>query len=764
DPTNTNIPKWTTHAIRGLKPGTVRVTGTPIDQTKGAKPIEFTVAVKASSGESVQDIAAINAWAVQKMDGIAGEFGSRASKDRWMISELGKLKQQITPQEIEAIYNKTIIDGKVTTSIGELSKSILALRAAGIDPERYHGHNLVAKLSTMDPSANVYEITPYLWALSSDRYHTPNVSHAIDATLGRLLSMRNAEGLWTDAYGGWTDATGFALYALAPYYDRKEVKDAVEMAVDAISEKQYPDGDVDDNSNSLAMVAGGLWSNDRSYLTDARLVKSGKTMLHALKGYELTSGGFVWKKGEKNSNLMATEQAFRALIAYNDGYVFDYRGTDKKALGNNDQAISVDALIAQIKKAEEILKDPARYDQKQIEALRKLVQEANDLIASPNVDRSSIDKKTKELSDALAALKPSGQGGGNGGSGGGGSSSSDITVSFTLEGMKRNSDEKQTWVNKKSYTMPKDSTVESLFKKVLDGNGIKYVDTGNYIKSIRSPFDNEMLSEFTNGQNSGWMYKVNEVRPNVGFSHYKLNNNDDVVWFYTNDYTKEPGHDAGNSGGGAPGASGTPAAPGTPAVIGDDTTPKAQAPSDGAKVLFEDVPKDKWYAKAVQAMVNKGLAKGRSNDRFEPEAKITRAEFIAILARIDGKSIEGETAAKFKDVKASDWYYTSIAWASKNRIAAGDGDNFHPNRPITREEMATMLSSYMRYNTAIKLQNKAETKAFADQDKISGWAKGSVQAMQAAGIIGGRSNDLFEPKAHATRAETMEMLYRLLGE
>ena len=41
------------------------------------------------------------------------------------------------------------------------------------------------------------------------------------------------------------------------------------------------------------------------------------------------------------------------------------------------------------------------------------------------------------------------------------------------------------------------------------------------------------LYEFDCGNESGWMYKVNEWFPNYGCSAYTLKNGDDIVWCYT---------------------------------------------------------------------------------------------------------------------------------------------------------------------------------------------------------------------------------------
>ncbi|MDO4793144.1 MAG: hypothetical protein Q3993_03110, partial [Filifactor alocis] len=295
DPTNVNTPKRTVHTMRGIKTGTVKVTGTPYDQTAGARPIEFEVVVKDSvNGNSISDLSDILSWAQNKMNGISSAYASRPKLgDPWKIAENGKLRKEISQDDLDYIYKSLFTDGKLTKDAMKLAKSILALRAAGVDPERYYGHNLISELSEKEmPKDNIYSLSAYLWALSSDNYGVPYIKETREEAVMAILAMQNLEeGLWIDGSSGdlWQDATGFALYALAPYYnDSEEVKHAVELSVAAIGLKQQADGDISDNSNSLAMVAGG--------------------------------------------KELATEQAFRSLVSYFEGNVFDYRDMPKKGI------------------------------------------------------------------------------------------------------------------------------------------------------------------------------------------------------------------------------------------------------------------------------------------------------------------------------------------------------------------------------------------------------------------------------------------------
>ena len=61
----------------------------------------------------------------------------------------------------------------------------------------------------------------------------------------------------------------------------------------------------------------------------------------------------------------------------------------------------------------------------------------------------------------------------------------------------------------------------------------------------------------------------------------------------------------------------------------------------------------------------------------------------------------------------------------------------------------------------IKINN---TPKFDDDAEMSDYARESIYALKGMGVINGKSNNLFEPKAFATRAETAKMLYELIAE
>ena len=50
--------------------------------------------------------------------------------------------------------------------------------------------------------------------------------------------------------------------------------------------------------------------------------------------------------------------------------------------------------------------------------------------------------------------------------------------------------------------------------------------------------------------------------------------------------------------------------------------------------MFTDVKTTDWYAENVKAVVNLGLMKGQSADKFAPRGNVTWAEAVTMAARI----------------------------------------------------------------------------------------------------------------------------------
>ena len=109
---------------------------------------------------------------------------------------------------------------------------------------------------------------------------------------------------------------------------------------------------------------------------------------------------------------------------------------------------------------------------------------------------------------------------------------------------------------------------------------------------------------------------------------------------------------------------------------------------------FTDVPKDAYYASAVDWALEKGVTTGRSADSFAPNAAVTRAEAAAFLWRMAGEPAPTQTET-FTDVEAdanNSWYKTAVQWAVEKGITNGTGNgDFSPTVACGRGMILTML-------------------------------------------------------------------------
>ena len=57
--------------------------------------------------------------------------------------------------------------------------------------------------------------------------------------------------------------------------------------------------------------------------------------------------------------------------------------------------------------------------------------------------------------------------------------------------------------------------------------------------SIQNPVTKEMLGEFDNGPDSGWLYTVNNIYPILGLEQYVLEDGDAIIWNYTDSFHQQ---------------------------------------------------------------------------------------------------------------------------------------------------------------------------------------------------------------------------------
>lgn len=165
-----------------------------------------------------------------------------------------------------------------------------------------------------------------------------------------------------------------------------------------------------------------------------------------------------------------------------------------------------------------------------------------------------------------------------------------------------------------------------------------------------------------------------------------------------------------------------------------------------------------WLIQPLQALYSAGYINGRTENTFAPGESITRAEFLKILL-MELDLANTQSNVTFSDVQTSDWFYKYVASGAALGIVNGrSATEFAPNDLITREEIAVMTMRAVRVKN-ISLGTTGSSAAFTDQDSIADYAVSDVAALKEAGILSGRDTGAFDPKANATRAEAVKILY-----
>lgn len=189
----------------------------------------------------------------------------------------------------------------------------------------------------------------------------------------------------------------------------------------------------------------------------------------------------------------------------------------------------------------------------------------------------------------------------------------------------------------------------------------------------------------------------------------------------------------------------------------------------------------------------KGMLKGDGKGHFNPDDKVTRAEFLRMIMETANIAGHAYRENECLDAMNSDWYcyylqgaldkdlipesmikdckaekVTKTLAEAKDDKAAVTADvnvytgKFNGSEAIDREEMAAMAMNCLSYalkNADSALEVKTDSAAeFTDKDEIDEAYKNSVDAAVSYGIIKGMDDGSFAPKATLTRAQATVVL------
>lgn len=177
-------------------------------------------------------------------------------------------------------------------------------------------------------------------------------------------------------------------------------------------------------------------------------------------------------------------------------------------------------------------------------------------------------------------------------------------------------------------------------------------------------------------------------------------------------------------------------------------------------VTFADIA-ERWSKDNIEFCTARGIFYGVGDDLFAPTSVLNRTMVITVLYRLASSPTVSGTI-DYADIEDGYWYSDAVLWGKNTGIALGyDDGNFGVDKPITREQLCTMLKRFAEYMGFAVTETNEKT-AFADEEEISDWAKEAVAFCQSAGLVYGFPNGTFCPQSETTREQFCAVIERLI--
>ena len=167
-----------------------------------------------------------------------------------------------------------------------------------------------------------------------------------------------------------------------------------------------------------------------------------------------------------------------------------------------------------------------------------------------------------------------------------------------------------------------------------------------------------------------------------------------------------------------------------------------------------------WAKEEILNWQSKGLMTGYADGSFKPDNPVTRAEFMTLVNRAFG--FKAKAQISFSDVLNEAWYHDEIAKA----VAAGyikgyEDGSIKPDNRISRQEAAVVLVRLLKLKAVTK---GSEISKFKDVERIHVWAKSAINTVVSGKYMSGYPDETYRPANPITRAETVKVLSKSIGE
>ncbi len=175
--------------------------------------------------------------------------------------------------------------------------------------------------------------------------------------------------------------------------------------------------------------------------------------------------------------------------------------------------------------------------------------------------------------------------------------------------------------------------------------------------------------------------------------------------------------------------------------------------------IFADTDTYSWAQDSIEAIAKKDIVNRTARNTYSPSQDITRADFAYMLMRALGLSEKATT--QFTDVPLGVYYAKAIAEGKALGILKGTGDEkFNPNAAISRQDLMVICARGMR---TVKALEEGGDMDFSDAEAIADYAVLDIAAVVRAGIVRGNADGTLNPLGNTTRAEAAVIMDRIVA-
>ena len=174
----------------------------------------------------------------------------------------------------------------------------------------------------------------------------------------------------------------------------------------------------------------------------------------------------------------------------------------------------------------------------------------------------------------------------------------------------------------------------------------------------------------------------------------------------------------------------------------------------------EDVDSAYWANAEINEMVSKDIMALDADNKFNPEASVSRGDFVKMLTKVLGhKDLEVTVQNPYTDINSETENFNEIMKSEELGLVYGYPDKtFRPDNKMIKAEVTSVMSNITK-NVAAEDNILVD---FTDVDDIQAWAVTPYKKAVKLGLYVNYPDALqFEPKREITRAETAVLLAKL---